>query len=138
MTIPILFSEITNSFYLLKKIRIDISDSTWYQTKNKLPNVMSVQHRNALACVLTELRSGWQQKPVQNIYHCGVARQKCCLRAVLNKRCISQRTSCCTLIPLHSRPFPTSNHFQRSGEALRTQDQSVPERWDWGEGTGRN
>lgn len=42
MTIPILFSEITNSFYLLKKIRIDISDSTWYQTENKLPNVMSV------------------------------------------------------------------------------------------------
>lgn len=100
--------------------------------------VTTAQHRNTLACVLTALRSGRHQKPVSNIYHCGVARQKCCLRAALNKRCISQRKRCCTLIPLRRRPFPTSNRFHQSGEALRTQDQSVPERWDWGEGTGGN
>lgn len=43
MTIPILFSEITNSFHLLKNIRIHISGSTWYHTENKLPNAWKYQ-----------------------------------------------------------------------------------------------
>lgn len=79
--------------------------------------------------MLTANGSGWQEKLVSNIYHCRVERQKCCLRAELNKRCISQRKSCRALFLLCRRPFPISNRF-------RKQDQSVPERRDPDEETG--